>query len=38
VVDLILLPDLDFHGVFWRNFLSASSGTLLLFGLIWELT
>lgn len=38
VVDLIILPNLDFHGVFWRNIFSSSAGMLLLFGLIWELT
>lgn len=38
VVDLIILPDLDFHGPFWRNLFSAAAGSLLVFGLIWELT
>ena len=38
VVDLIILPDLDFHGAFWRNLFSASAGALLVFGLVWELT
>ena len=38
VVDLVVFPDLDFHGWFWRNMLSAGAGSVLLFGLIWELT
>jgi len=38
VLDLIILPELDFHGPFWRNVLSASASGLLLFGLIWEIT
>ncbi len=37
VIDLIILPDLNFHGSFWRNLCSAVAGTLLLSGLIWEL-
>lgn len=37
-VDLSLMPDLDMQGPFWRNFLSASSGGILLGGLIWEVT
>ncbi len=37
-VDMILLPELDFGGSLWRNGLSAASGSLLLFGLIWEMT
>lgn len=37
-VDLVLLPDLDFAGIIWRNALSALAGSLLLFGLVWELT
>jgi len=38
VIDLIILPDLDFNGQVWRNLLSAVAGMLLLSGLIWELT
>lgn len=37
-VDLALLPELNLNGPFWRNFLGASSGVVLLCGLIWELT
>lgn len=36
-VDLAVFPDLDFNGPFWRAFFSAASGSLLLFGLIWEI-
>lgn len=35
-VDLLLLPQTDIAGPFWRNLLSSVSGTILLFGLIWE--
>ena len=38
VVDLVILPDLDFRGNIWRSCISATAGSLLLFGLIWELT
>lgn len=38
VVDMIMLPDVDISGPFWRNLLAAISGSLLLFGLIWELS
>lgn len=34
--DLVVFPDLDLHGPFWRNFLGATAGSLMLFGLIWE--
>ena len=37
-LDMLVFPDVEFNGAFWRNLLSASSGSLLLFGLIWELT
>lgn len=37
-VDLALFPTMDIHGPLWRNLLSAIGGSLLLFGLIWELT
>jgi hypothetical protein len=37
-VDMVILPQVNIGGMFWRNFLSAISGSLLLFGLIWELT
>lgn len=37
-VDLALVPELNLNGPFWRNFLGAASGMVLLGGLIWELT
>ncbi len=37
-VDLVLLPNMDFGGIVWRNGLGAIAGSLLLFGLVWELT
>lgn len=36
--DMAILPALDLQGPFWRNLLSAISGSVLLVGLIWELT
>lgn len=36
-VDLLVFPNTDIDGPFWRNLLSAVSGAILLFGLIWEL-
>lgn len=38
VVDLVILPGYDFHGHIWRNGISAVAGSLLLCGLIWEVT
>jgi hypothetical protein len=38
VVDMIVLPEVDIGGPFWRNLLSASAGSVLLFGLIWEVS
>jgi hypothetical protein len=35
-IDLVVYPNLDFHGSYVRNLLTAISGSLLLFGLIWE--
>ena len=37
-VDVFILPEYDFSGDLWRNMLSAIAGSLLLFGLIWEMT
>ena len=37
-VDVVVIPDIDFHGSLWRSFIGAFAGSLLLFGLIWELT
>lgn len=38
IVDVIILPEIDFQGTVWRNGIGAVGGSLLLFGLIWELT
>lgn len=38
VVDMMVLPDIDFGGALCRASLSALAGSLLLVGLIWELT
>lgn len=37
-IDLVLLPDVDISGVFWRNLLASIAGMLLIFGLVWEVT
>lgn len=37
-IDMVVLPDTDIAGPFWRNLFSAIGGSLLLFGLIWELS
>ena len=37
-VDLSVIPQIDFEGGFWRNLLGSIAGTLMLYGLIWELT
>jgi hypothetical protein len=37
-VDVMILPDIDFGGVLMRNIAGAAAGSLLLFGLIWELS
>ena len=36
IIDLLVLPELDMNGSFWRNLLTATSGSLLLIGLILE--
>lgn len=38
VVDMILLPELDFGGLMFRTIAIAAAGSLLLFGLIWEVS
>ena len=38
VTDLVIFPNIELNGMIWRNALGASAGSLLLFGLIWELT
>lgn len=37
VIDIVILPDIDFGGPLIRYVLTSLSGTLLLVGLIWEL-
>ena len=37
-IDMILFPQVDLNGPFWRNLLEALAGSCLLFGLIWEIT
>lgn len=36
-VDLVVLPEVEFHGSLLRNLSGATAATLLVFGLIWEL-
>ena len=36
--DLVIVPEVDLNGIFWRSLMSALAGASLLFGLIWELT
>ncbi len=38
VIDLIILPNYEFHGQVWRNLCSAAGSFLLLTGLLWEMT
>lgn len=38
IIDVVVLPEIDFHGSIWRSGIGACAGSLLLFGLIWELT
>lgn len=38
VADLIIFPAWDFGGILWRNMAGALGGSLLLFGLIWEIS
>jgi hypothetical protein len=37
VVDMVVMPAVDFGGPLLRTALAAGSGCLLLYGLIWEL-
>lgn len=37
VIDLVMLPEVDFSGGLWRNLLTTIASSLLVFGLIWEL-
>jgi hypothetical protein len=38
VVDLVIIPNVEFDGPLWRNLAGAAAGLLMLFGLIWEVT
>lgn len=38
IIDLVIFPQIDFNGALFRNVLGASAGSVLLFGLIWELS
>ena len=37
-IDVLLVPDVDFGGLIIRNIAGAAAGSLLLFGLIWEIS
>jgi hypothetical protein len=37
-IDMVIIPYIDIDGPFWRNLMGSISGSLLLFGLIWEVT
>lgn len=37
-IDMLIFPNVDIAGPLWRNFLTAASGSALLYGLIRELT
>lgn len=37
-LDVMIFPELDFGGLLYRNVAGALAGSLLLFGLIWELS
>ena len=37
-IDVIIVPEVDFNGVLLRSTAGAIAGSLLLFGLIWELS
>ncbi|MGE0763369.1 MAG: DUF5985 family protein [Bdellovibrionales bacterium] len=36
--DLVIFPELDIGGPLWRGLSGALAGSVLLFGLIWEVT
>jgi len=38
VVDVVILPHVDFYGAAWRNLTGAIAGCLILFGLVWEMS
>lgn len=37
-IDVLIFPNMDFGGLMMRNLAGAAAGSLLLFGLIWELS
>lgn len=37
-VDMMIVPEIDISGPYLRNLTGALAGTLLLFGLIWEIS
>jgi len=37
-IDVLILPEVDFGGLLIRNIAGAAAGSLLLFGLIWEIS
>lgn len=37
-VDVLVLPDVEFGGLIMRNVTGALAGSLLLFGLVWEMS
>lgn len=36
--DLVVFSEVEMHGALWRNILSSVAGTIMLFGLIWEVS
>ncbi len=38
LIDVLVLPDIEFGGLYMRNITGAVAGSLLLFGLIWEMS
>lgn len=37
-IDLAMIPEVEINGAIWRGLIGAGSGSILLYGLIWELT
>lgn len=38
MIDLVLLPEIDFYGAILRNLMGALAGITLVFGLVWEIS
>ena len=38
LLDVLVLPDIEFGGLILRNLTGAIAGSLLLFGLVWEMS